>query len=49
VFGDIEEVRARLTEQSYVCDRRLATVVFLAARIGKPILVEGVSGGSAVT
>jgi MoxR-like ATPase len=44
VFADIEEVRARLTEQSYVCDRRLATVVFLATRIGKPILVEGPAG-----
>jgi MoxR-like ATPase len=44
VFEDIEEVRARLTEQSYVCDRRLATVVFLATRIGKPILVEGPAG-----
>jgi MoxR-like ATPase len=44
VFEDIEEVRARLTQQSYVCDRRLATVVFLATRIGKPILVEGPAG-----
>jgi MoxR-like ATPase len=44
VFADIEDVRARLTEQSYVCDRRLATVVFLATRIGKPILVEGPAG-----
>jgi MoxR-like ATPase len=44
VFEGIEEVRARLTEQSYVCDRRLATVVFLATRIGKPILVEGPAG-----
>jgi MoxR-like ATPase len=44
VFEGIEEVQARLTEQSYVCDRRLATVVFLATRIGKPILVEGPAG-----
>ena len=44
MFEDIEEVRARLTRQSYVCDRRLATVVFLATRIGKPILVEGPAG-----
>jgi len=44
VFDGIEEVQARLTDQRYVCDRRLATVVFLATRIGKPILVEGPAG-----
>ncbi|MEA2246687.1 MAG: hypothetical protein QOH46_1216 [Solirubrobacteraceae bacterium] len=44
MFDAIEDVEARLTEQRYVCDRRLATVVFLAARIGKPILVEGPAG-----
>ena len=44
MFDGIEDVQARLTEQRYVCDRRLATVVFLAARIGKPILVEGPAG-----
>ena len=44
MFDGIEEVQARLTDQSYVCDRRLATVVFLATRIGKPILVEGPAG-----
>ncbi len=44
MFEDIEEVQARLTDQSYVCDRRLATVVFLATKISKPILVEGPAG-----
>ena len=44
MFAGIEDVQTRLTEQRYVCDRRLATVVFLAARIGKPILVEGPAG-----
>ena len=44
MFEGIDEVRARLTEQRYVCDRRVATVVFLATRIGKPILVEGPAG-----
>ena len=44
MFDGIEEVQARLTDQRYVCDRRLATVVFLATRIGKPILVEGPAG-----
>ncbi len=30
LFESIEEVRERLAEQEYVCDRRLATVVYLA-------------------
>jgi MoxR-like ATPase len=44
VFDAVDDVHARLTEQCYVCDRRVATVVFLAARLGKPILVEGPAG-----
>jgi MoxR-like ATPase len=44
LFQSIEEVGERLAEQSYVSDRRLATVVFLATRLGKPILVEGPAG-----
>ena len=44
MFGSIEDVRERLAEQSYVSDGRLATVVFLATRLGKPILVEGPAG-----
>ena len=44
LFDGIDDVHARLTEQRYVCDRRIATVVFLATRIGKPILVEGPAG-----
>ena len=44
MFESIEEVRERLADQKYVSDRRLATVVFLAARLEKPILVEGPAG-----
>jgi MoxR-like ATPase len=44
LFESIDDVRERLSQQSYVCDRRLATVVFLATRIGKPVLVEGPAG-----
>ena len=43
-FAGIDEARSRLAEQDYVCDRRVATVVFLATAIGKPILVEGPAG-----
>jgi len=44
VFASIEDVQERLVAQKYVSDRRLATVVFLAMRIAKPILVEGPAG-----
>ena len=44
MFEGIEDVRERLAEQRYVCDRRLATVVFLATKIDKPMLVEGPAG-----
>ena len=44
MFESIEEVRERLAEAKYVSDRRLATVVFLATRLNKPILVEGPAG-----
>ena len=44
MFQSIEEVGEKLAEQSYVSDKRLATVVFLATRLNKPILVEGPAG-----
>ena len=44
MFQSIEEVGEKLAEQSYVSDRRLATVVFLATRLNKPVLVEGPAG-----
>jgi MoxR-like ATPase len=44
VFEGIDDVRFRLSGQSYVCDRRVATVVYLATAIGKPLLVEGPAG-----
>jgi len=44
LFKSIEDVRERLTGQNYVSDKRLATVVFLAMRLNKPVLVEGPAG-----
>ena len=43
-FASIEEVQSRLAGQNYICDRNIATIVFLAARLGKPLLVEGPAG-----
>lgn len=44
MFQSIEEVVEKLAEQSYVSNKRLATVVFLATRLNKPVLVEGPAG-----
>ncbi len=44
MFESIEDVRERLAGQSYVSDKRLATVVFLATRLNKPVLIEGPAG-----
>ena len=44
MFQSIEDVRERLAGESYVSDKRLATVVFLATRLNKPVLVEGPAG-----
>ena len=43
-FTDIDDVIDRLGEQGYLADRATATVVFLADRLGKPLLVEGPAG-----
>src|SRR3970040_1994419 len=37
----IEDVQAALARERYLCDRSLATVVFLALRLGRPLLLEG--------
>jgi MoxR-like ATPase len=44
VFTSIDELQAGLAEQQYVCNRRLATVIFLAVQLNKPVLVEGPAG-----
>jgi MoxR-like ATPase len=44
VFTSIEDVQQRLAAQQYVSSRKLATVVFLASQLGKPVLIEGPAG-----
>ncbi len=44
MFQSIEEVTERLGEQSYVCSRAIATVIYLSVHLKKPILVEGPAG-----
>lgn len=43
-FGSVHEVIDRLADATYLADERIATIVFLADRLGKPILVEGPAG-----
>ena len=43
-FASIEELQDALTEQRYLVDEGLATVVFLALRLRRPLLVEGEPG-----
>ncbi len=40
----IDEVQAALGDQNYVCGRPLATVLFLALRLGRPLFLEGEAG-----
>ena len=42
--ASIDETLALLTGASYVADRALATVLFLALRLGRPVLLEGEAG-----
>jgi MoxR-like ATPase len=44
MFGSVEEVSARLGEAGYLASREIATAVFLADRLEKPVLVEGPAG-----
>jgi MoxR-like ATPase len=43
-FRDVDDVRARLAATGYLADDATATVVLLADRLQKPILVEGPAG-----
>lgn len=44
VPASIDETEALLSGQGYVADRSLATVLFLALRMGRPLFLEGEAG-----
>ena len=44
MFESIDHVLAKLTEQDYIGDKKIGTVVFLAEKLEKPVLVEGPAG-----
>jgi MoxR-like ATPase len=44
MFDSVEKVQQSLADQAYICDQKIATVVYLAYRLEKPVLVEGPAG-----
>ena len=44
LFDSVESVQQELAALDYICDLNIATVVFLAQRLEKPVLVEGPAG-----
>jgi MoxR-like ATPase len=44
LFRSIDEVEEQFAAQKYITDRRLATTIYLATALGKPILLEGEPG-----
>jgi len=43
-FGSVEDVERALAAESYLPDRGLATSIFLARAMGRPLLLEGEAG-----
>jgi len=43
-FASVDDVSAKLAEAGYLASTAVATTVFLADRLGKPLLVEGPAG-----
>ena len=43
-FASVVDVKERLSQAGYLTDDAIATTVFLADRLGKPLLIEGPAG-----
>src|SRR6266566_7451989 len=43
-YGSIEDLQASLRTQAYLADRALATSIYLAISLDKPLLLEGEAG-----
>jgi MoxR-like ATPase len=44
MFQSVEEVQQLFKDARYIANRRISTVVYLAERMGRPVLVEGPAG-----
>ena len=38
---DLNQLKAKLDEAHYIYDETLATVLFVALQLGRPLLIEG--------
>ena len=41
MFQSVEDVQQQFKNARYIANRRISTVVFLAERMGRPVLIEG--------
>jgi MoxR-like ATPase len=44
MFASVEDVQTSFRDAKYIASRRIATVVYLAERMGRPVLIEGPAG-----
>jgi MoxR-like ATPase len=44
MFRSVDDVQQRFRDARYIASRRVSTVVYLAARMGRPVLIEGPAG-----
>jgi MoxR-like ATPase len=44
MFNNIDDVKAALAREQYIASDEIATVLFLAQKLGKPVLAEGPAG-----
>src|SRR3546814_15492914 len=43
-LASVEQIQKGFAEHGYICSRSIATAVYVACQLGKPILVEGPAG-----
>jgi MoxR-like ATPase len=44
MFESVDQVQQRFRDAKYIASRRISTVVYLAGRMGRPVLIEGPAG-----
>lgn len=44
MFDSVDDVQQRFKSARYIASRRISTVVYLASRMGRPVLIEGPAG-----
>ena len=44
MFASVDDVQQRFHDAKYIATRRISTVVYLAERMGRPVLIEGPAG-----